>query len=225
MKIISESTSAAAYRHLRGYLADGESIKQSVHALRSGTVDKFFVDFDFVVNDPRRCQSAVDLFVAKLQQLVRRERVDGLAFLEKARDALVPSGGTVGAVRLAGAISIASGVPNFVIRMSKDIIAERIKLPHNTHAGNSALLTGASIVVITDHCSTGKELLSAIETISAHGGRVVGVIAYTVRTDLVDWHAFTGLGLPKEEKFLYIHELSAVENEQASDNIEALHSR
>ena len=40
-------------------------------------------------------------------------------------------------------------------------------------------MAGANVILVTDHCSKGRELINSIETIEENGGKVTDAIAYS----------------------------------------------
>ena len=92
--------------------------------------------------------------------------MDYIAFLEKRAN-------TTGALTLAGAISINTGIPSLIVRLRKDIPRERIKFPRE--AGDEPL-KDANVILLTDYATTGKELQPAVKAVKNLGGKVIGVV-------------------------------------------------
>ena len=63
---------------------------------------------DYLLNDPEKCKLILDVYSNGIRALQREKRIDVLAFIEKA------SGGTVGLLRLAGALSIETQITNII---------------------------------------------------------------------------------------------------------------
>ncbi len=166
-----------AHQGCLAYFKSPEAIKTSVRSLKSGGTAESFSDIDPLLNDPIGCRNATFLCVEWLERLARHQRIDCFASIEKA------GGGTVGAIRLAGAISMYSGIPNIVIRPNKKIATEQIKLPPVEGRPGKDQLQGAKVVIITDHVTTATEILKATKVIEANGGKVTDVVAFTTRTD------------------------------------------
>lgn len=162
-----------AYQECLAYFKRPGAIKTSVRSLKSGGKAEWFFDVDPLLNDPVGCRNATFLYVECLEKLARQQRVDCFASIEKA------GGGTVGAIRLAGAVSIYSGIPNVVIRLDKKIVTEQIKLPPVDGRPGKEQLQGAKIVIITDHSTTATEILKAVQVVKRNGGEVTDVIAYS----------------------------------------------
>lgn len=177
----------AAYQQTLTYFEAPGAIKSSLHLFKSGKSEGYFFDIDYLFNDPVSCEAAVRLYVHLIQNIARRHRVDFLAFIEKPTGGQKPSGGSVGAIRLAAAISIYSGIPNVAVRLSKLLSSEKVKLPNILNKPQNERLAGANVIVVTDHCSQGRELISSIEAIEENGGKVTDAVAYSIREDLVPW--------------------------------------
>ena len=56
-------------------------------------------------------------------------------------------------------------------------------------------LLDAKVTLVTDHITTGTELLDAVDAIEYNGGKVTNVIAYTLRTDMVNNEDFARRGI------------------------------
>lgn len=164
-----------AYQECLAYFKNLPAFKSSVRSLKSGGKAQWFFDVDPLLNDPIGCRNATLLYVEWLEKLARQKRVDCFASIEKA------GGGTVGAIRLAGAISIYSGIPNIVIRLNKKIASEQIKLPPVDGRPRKEQLQEAKVVIITDHTTTASEILNAARAIRRNGGEVTDVLAFSTR--------------------------------------------
>jgi len=154
-----------------------------------GLSEPYFVDFDVLINDPYRCEQIVRLYVLKIREINSKRPIDLLGFIEKY------SGGTIGAIRIAGAISIFTRIPNVPIRLTKEIRFERVKIPPVIGKPTKGRFSGAKIVVVTDHVTTGGEVLNAIDAVRYNGGEVTDVIAFTARTDKVRLNDFAERGV------------------------------
>lgn len=154
-----------------------EGIGSSRHLLKGGKQDDLFFDFDFVVEDPLTCQKLAEQFCDKIRQVTEYygEKSDLLAFIEK--DGI----GTVGALRLSSGISSLTGIPNIVIRLTRELPYERIKISRKHRVGNRQRLKGKNVLIISDVTTTGTELLDAAKEIKANGGRIAGAIVYFSR--------------------------------------------
>ncbi len=127
-------------------------------------LDRYF-DFDIAFRDPAFCRLAVELMSREVKAWAAKKRVDYIALLEKRAN-------TTGALTLAGALTIHTGIPHLVVRLRKDIPHERIKFPQE--AGEHPL-KDANVVVLTDYATTGRELQPAVRAVENLGGKVVGV--------------------------------------------------
>lgn len=140
--------------------------RASKHVSDAGEpLDRYF-DFDIVFRDPGFCRLAVQKLSENVKDRAAKERVDYIAFLEKRAN-------TTGAITLAGALSIDTGIPHLIIRLRKDIPHERIKFP--SEAGKEPL-KDAKIVLITDYANTGRELQPAVRAVVNLGGKVAAVV-------------------------------------------------
>lgn len=150
-------------------------VRHSKHFLRSGGEAKSYFDFDIILNDPQKCEDVVNNFNAKLFEVLYAHPVDYIGFIEKIGRA------TVGAIRIASSISIRTGLPTFVIRLAKELVFEKIKILPNEGTPALRKLSGLSIVIITDHITTGKEVIRSIDAVNSVGGVVTDVVTYTLK--------------------------------------------
>jgi len=158
---------------------DSSIVRQSKHRLRGGEEATFYFDFDIATNDPQSCADIVRNYSAKILEITTKRKIDFIAFVEKMGRA------TVGAIRLAGAISIDVGIPSFIIRLGKELPFERIKLYGRRGTPANQKLLGFNIVLITDHMTSGSEALQAVEAIEAVGGQLSDVISYTLKPNSI----------------------------------------
>ena len=140
--------------------------KASTHVGDAGIPLLRYLDFDVVYRDPSFCRLAVELLGREVRAWAAKTRVDYIAFLEKRAN-------TTGAIILAGALTIYTGIPHLVIRLRKDITHERIPFP--AEAGDFPL-KNANVVLLTDYATTGRELQPAVRAVRGLGGEVVGVV-------------------------------------------------
>lgn len=167
-------------RRLAAAFQDKGIVRQSKHRLRGGDEATSYFDFDIATNDTVRCADIVNSIVGKLLEIQMRRKIDFLAFVEKMGRA------TVGAIRLSGAISINVGIPSFIIRLGKELDFEKIKLYGNKGTPAAKKLTGLRIVLITDHITTGAEILQTIKVVENAGGVLSDVICYTLKPNSAD---------------------------------------
>lgn len=158
-------------------------IKRSKHALKEGLIDKYYFDFDDVVCEPSRCEEVIDRYLLEIKKV--EGEPDFLAFLEKREGS-----GTVGAITLAGAISIETGVPFVLIRLGKELQLERVKFPIGVGEKKVGQFANLNGILISDHCTTGTELLKAIDAIKHIGGSISDVIVYSYRNDQLKLEEF-----------------------------------
>jgi orotate phosphoribosyltransferase len=152
--------------------------KASTRLFRVGLSEPYYIDFDLIINDPFRCEEVAKLYAAYILDVSRERPVELLGFLEK-------SGGTSGAIRLAGFISSLTHIPNVLIRLTRELEYDQVKLPLVEGKTLRERMSSVRITLVTDHVTTGTELLDAVDAVEYNGGKVTNVVAYTLRTDLV----------------------------------------
>jgi len=158
-------------------------IKESIDMLRLATPEGYYIDFDIIVNDPQRIETVTRLYAKSIKNIPFERKPTLLCFIEK------NSGGTVGAIRIAGYLSVLTDITNFTLRLSKMIEDEQVKIrPFLDEYDDSkgGKLRNSKITIITDHITSGKEVLNAIDVIEYNGGTVTDVIAYTVKKKRLD---------------------------------------
>lgn len=165
MYLLKEKTKQ--YFHSQG------SVKQCLRVLRSGLDSDWYIDFDHMTIDPFQTEHIVEAYVMEIYKIIREYPVDFLAFIEKS------DGGTVGAIRLAAAISIPTRIPSITIRLRKEIYSEKLKIPIDIHHRKNL-----KFILLTDHSTTGAEVKRAIKAIQSNGAIVTDVIAYSVREEI-----------------------------------------
>jgi orotate phosphoribosyltransferase len=166
-------------------------VNESEHIFRTGRRKDYYIDFDPLINDPIECRSVVDWYVEVIKKILSTRQIDILGFIEKDRD----SGGTIGALRLAGAISIATDIPNITIRLGKELIQERIKLRTKPDIPLTSSLSDLSVVLITDHSTTGLEAIKSIRAVKYRGGKVTDFIAYSIIKPEYQYKIFQDQGI------------------------------
>lgn len=173
-----------------GYLKIPSVFKTSVRLYRKGGLPgHYYIDFDMITNDPYRCDEVARYFAFRIFELSKEQPVELLGFIEKY------GVGTFGAVRLAGFISHLTNIPNVLIRLTRELEYEQVKLPPIEGKTPRERLANTRMIIITDHISTGKELLEAVDAVEFNGGKVTDVISYTMRTDIVKKEEFTRRGI------------------------------
>lgn len=182
--MIDYNEAVRSSRRVREYFKWPGVIRHSTHTWRGGKSGPRYVDFDFIVQDPMAAREVVSVFAFKVLEILNDRQVDFLGFIEKA------TGGTVGALQLAGAISIQTGIPTLLIRPSKELLFERVKHINNDDVPLSTSLNGVDGVIITDHCSEGHEALQAIDIVQSLGAKVTDVITFTSLSDQIQLDEF-----------------------------------
>jgi orotate phosphoribosyltransferase len=154
-------------------------VKRSSWLYRTGKRGDLYVDFDLLVADPYRAEVVAQHYTDKIGAFLEKHPAHFLGFLEKAR------GGTVGAVTMAVRLCVTLSLPMVVIRPRKDIASERVKIPRGEH-DESLDLMGRHVLIVTDHCTTGEEIVEAAHEIRYNGGEVAGAVAFTVNVPQLD---------------------------------------
>ncbi len=154
-------------------------LKASNHGLRSGSKDDYYFDLDYMLNEPYQAEIVLDIYASIINGIKQEAPIDFLAFIEKA------SGGTVGAIRLSVALSIKTRLPNFSVRLRKEISFEKIKARLSSEG-----LKRYKGIIVSDHCTTGNEVLLAAKALRENNASVEHAIAYTIRPDKFKWDKF-----------------------------------
>lgn len=178
----------------------------------------FSIDPDPLLNDPAECERVASWYVEILRKIRTAdiwERLDCLAFIEKAGDR------SVGALRLAGHISIRSLTPHIVVRLDERISGDKIKLKtsHVPELPQNVRLAGYKLALLTDQCITGTETLAATAAVEENGGQITHLLAYSIIASEFNWEAFS-------EKNIAVHQfLTAPDDLIASGLFEDVPSR
>lgn len=163
----------------RRFFLEPGILKESDHGLRAGGKAGYYFDIDYILNDPAKCELILGIYTDLITKIRSLEQINLLAFIEKA------SGGTVGALRLSAALSIKTNLPNLTVRPGKAIEFEKVKIPfvERKMPGIQGGLQGHRAIVVTDHCTSGKEALIAVKILRKHHAIVQNVVSYTLRKD------------------------------------------
>ena len=154
-------------------------IKASSHGLRSGSTDDYYFDLDYVLNEPYQAEMVLDIYASMINAIKQESPIDFLAFIEKA------SGGTIGALRLSVALSIKTRLPNLSVRLGKEISFEKIKARFSNEG-----LKGLRAIIVSDHCTSGNEVLLAAQALRKQHVLVEDAVVYTIRPDKIHWENF-----------------------------------
>lgn len=177
-------------RELLKYFTIPGVIKRSIHLFRTGELEEpYYIDVDLMLNDPSRCETIVFELAKQIEKITKERKIDLLGFIEKRGE------GTTGLIRLAGAVSIKTGLPNFTIRLSRKISFEKVKVPITKGIVPSERLQCSKTLILTDYATTGGELLNAIGAVASNGGTVTDVIAYAARKDTSRDQEFALIGV------------------------------
>jgi len=149
-------------------------IQSSVHLLKGGRLEHFFIDFDYITEDPLVCKEVAEKFSERVQQSTqyRGKAPDFLGFIEK--DGI----GTAGAIKLSSFVSSLTGIPNILIRHNRDLSYARVKISEKLWVEDKQRLRGKNVLIISDVSTTAIELMDAIKDIRKNGGTVTDTILY-----------------------------------------------
>ena len=188
---IRDSVEREKFWRAREFFLEEGAIKQSDHCLRTGSKADYYFDIDYLLNDPYKCRMISSIYVNIISNIAAHKKIDLLAFIEKA------SGGTIGALRLAATISMATMIPNIVVRPNKSILFEKIKVPFLSRGeiGVHKGLKNFNTIIVTDHCSTGYEVVDVKKILASKHAEVSDAVCYTCRGDLFDAEGFEENGL------------------------------
>jgi len=189
IKLAPESEMGWIYESAKIYIKAEGVKKRSWHRWRKGDESPWYSDFDSAVNDPIRCEVFSSWYADQIRKIARERKIDLLAPIEKDKS------GTIGVIRLSGVISILTGLPNVPVRLAKEIKSEKLKIPPVEGKPWKGRLNKSKMTILTDHCTTGSEVLKAVEAVEYNGGIVTDLIAYTYVPDKFDWNAFERKGI------------------------------
>ena len=175
------------YERARHYFTIPGVVKQSVHFLREGDKRSEYLDFDYLVSDPVRCEEVARLFAGQIEEINFEKSLDFLSFVDKGGE------GTIGAIAIAGALSIFTSLPLVYVRPWKDVMGEKVKCLRTP--GGQYSLTDARGILVTDHCTTGREALQAVHLLRDAETHVEDVLAYSYRSENFDSEAFDREGI------------------------------
>lgn len=178
----SDQETNDVYEYLRQRFNTQSVFRRSSHRYRTGVPGGSYSDFDLLLNDPINCKYVTIAYAKELEKICKEHPVDQLGFIEKA------DGGSVGALRLAAALSAYTGIPNFTIRLGRELEFEQVKIPRlegKEFMGKPqrGQLLDAVVTIITDNMSSGGEVEKAVKAVNYNGGRVTDLLAYTMYRD------------------------------------------
>lgn len=147
-------------KNLLKLLTTHQVIQFGKFTLASGRESDYYVDMKKAITDPRILSQIGEMMAEK----IKGERVDKVA------------GPAMGAVPIATAVSLTSGIPMLMIRKSKK------------GYGTSKLIEGElkqddRVVVVEDVTTTGNSLLKAVEAVKDSGGLVVRALVAVDREE------------------------------------------
>jgi orotate phosphoribosyltransferase len=167
-------------------------MNQTLAALGRDLVEAAVLRGDFLLRSGARSSYYIDKYLFTTRPDLLRRLADELA-------AHVPSGvdriaGTVlGAIPLATALSLSSGLPMVMIRAEKKDYGTAKQM-------EGALQPGDRVLLVEDVVTTGGAALAAVEVLRATGAHVVGAIAVVDREE-GGADAFKQAGVPFEALF------------------------
>jgi orotate phosphoribosyltransferase len=147
-------------KNLLKLLTTHQVIQFGKFTLASGRESDYYVDMKKAITDPRILSQIGEMMAEK----IKGKRVDKVA------------GPALGAVPIATAVSLTSGIPMLMIRKSKK------------GYGTSKLIEGElkqddRVVVVEDVTTTGNSLLKAVEAVKDSGGLVVRALVAVDREE------------------------------------------
>lgn len=147
-------------KNLLKLLTTHQVIQFGKFTLASGRESDYYVDMKKAITDPCILSQIGEMMAEKIKD----ERVDKVA------------GPALGAVPIATAVSLTSGIPMLMIRKSKK------------GYGTSKLIEGElkqddRVVVVEDVTTTGNSLLKAVEAVKDSGGLVVRALVAVDREE------------------------------------------
>lgn len=158
-------------------LSDG--IKSSFHLLAGGGEEPYFVDFDYIVEEPSNCKLIAEKFSERIQEIssYREKKPDLLGFIEKDRAI-----GTIGALLLAGYVSSLTEIPFILIRHTRELPYAKLKISEQFKVEDRQRLKGKNVLIISDVSTTGSEIKEAIKIVKNNRGNVTDVLLYYSRS-------------------------------------------
>jgi orotate phosphoribosyltransferase len=147
-------------KNLLELLTTHQVIQFGKFTLASGRESDYYVDMKKAITDPIILREIGQMMALK----ITGENVDKIA------------GPALGAVPIATAVSLASGIPMLMIRKSK-------KGYGTSKLIEGELLDGDRVVVVEDVTTTGNSLLKAVEAVKDSGGVVVRALVAVDREE------------------------------------------
>ncbi len=140
-------------------------------------------DFDYMASDSIDAENIVDKYAEEIEKIRTRRAIDYLGFVER-------KCGRIGALSGSCAISIVTEIPNILIRPYKDIMFERVKLSPQKNRTRGRQLFNSNVALITDHCTTGREMLQCADIVKKNGGIPTDVVTYASMSDKIELRKF-----------------------------------
>ncbi|MDP3066994.1 MAG: orotate phosphoribosyltransferase [Methanobacteriaceae archaeon] len=141
-------------------LTTNQVIKFGKFSLASGRESDYYVDMKKAITDPQILSQIGKMIASK----IAGSKVDKVA------------GPALGAVPIATAVSLASGIPMLMIRKSK-------KGYGTSKLIEGDLEDGDQVVVVEDVTTTGNSLLKAVNAVKDNGGMVVRALVAVDREE------------------------------------------
>ncbi|BDZ71877.1 orotate phosphoribosyltransferase [Methanobacterium petrolearium] len=140
-------------------LKANDVIKFGKFTLSSGKKSDYYVDMKKAITDPQ-----ILLQVAKIiSNLIKDDAIDRIA------------GPALGAVPIATAVALQSGIPMLMIRKAK-------KDYGTSKLIEGDLKEGDNVIVVEDVTTTGKSLLKTVRAVTDNGGKSNGLLSSLIET-------------------------------------------
>lgn len=143
----------------------------SIHVLSTGGKSTYFFDFDRFILNKANAILFYDVFLSEIKRIQRKFGADFLGILEKRGE------NTVGCILSSDYLSFKSGLPIVVIRSSRRLLVDRIKIAKGEEFKDKLVLP------ITDNITRGKEIRPVINNIRRRGANVTDIFAVLFRGD------------------------------------------
>lgn len=148
-------------------------------------VPRLIVDIDPLLSNPHEAKSITEWFVDQTWAIRDEDpdySLDYLAFIQK------PLEDNIGVIRLAAAISMGASLSHIIVQQGKELPSQRIKYPSATPIAER--FPNYSFAMLTDHCTTGNEVLQSIDDVEASGGKVRHLLTYSLNHEQFLWEEF-----------------------------------
>ncbi len=135
-------------------------VRRGDFTLSSGKKSNFYIDIKGAISEPE----ALDTIASEMAKLIKDERPDRIA------------GVAVGAVPLATALSLKTGIPFLIVRKEKKGYGTGAQV-------DGSMKPGENVIVVEDVTTTGMSSLAAVEALRAMKARCDRVVAVVDREE------------------------------------------